>query len=100
MNDADYVVLVSSTSIPTKVATVISKKFNKDYTDYGEDALVEIQAIGPLAINKAVTSIVLARDFLASTDVNLICVPTFGKFKTKSGDIRNGIRFILRLEGR
>jgi len=100
VSEGDYILHVSASSVPTKVATAISRRFNSDYINFGNDALVEIQAIGPNAISNAMTSVVLARDFLAPTGVNLICVPAFGKFNTKSGEVRNGLRLILRLEGR
>ena len=56
---------------------------------------LEIQAIGPNAVNRAVKAIAISRGHLALNGVEISCIPTFFDAKL-NGEYRSAIRFIVR----
>lgn len=61
---------VSSKSVPSAVAGAIAS-FVK------EDGMVEIQAIGAGAVNQAVKAAAVAKGFLQSSKIDMVCCPAF-----------------------
>ena len=52
---------------------------------------VDVQVIGAGALNQAVKAIAIARGFLASADIDLVCVPSFADIEI-DGEGRTAIR--------
>lgn len=78
---------VSSKSNPNSVAGALAGVIR-------ESGSAEIQAIGAGAINQAVKAVAIARGFLATSGVDLICVPSFTDIKIQEED-RTAIRLIV-----
>lgn len=98
LENNDFILYASSKSDTVKFATALSHKFMYEYNSIGNEALVEIRAVGAGAVNQAVKSIALARGFVSKSDINLICIPVFGEFTMRDGSTRSGMRLILRAE--
>ena len=98
LENNDFILYASSKSDTVKFATVLSHKFMYEYNSIGNEALVEIRAVGAGAVNQAIKSIALARGFVSKSDINLICIPVFGEFTMRDGSTRSGMRLILRAE--
>lgn len=77
---------VSSHSTPTSVAGAIAGVVR-------EKGAVEVQAVGAGAANQAVKAIAIARGYLATIGVNLICIPAFTNI-TIDGEERTAIKLI------
>ncbi len=58
---------------------------------------VEVQVVGAGALNQAIKAVAIARDYVAESDIDLVCVPTFADI-TIDGEDRTAIR--LRVEDR
>jgi stage V sporulation protein S len=58
---------------------------------------VEVQVVGAGALNQAIKAMAIARGYVASSGIDLVCVPTFADI-TISGERRTAIR--LRIEDR
>ena len=78
---------VSSKSNPNSVAGALAGVIR-------ESGSAEIQAIGAGAINQAVKAVAIARGFLATSGVDLICIPSFTDIKIQDED-RTAIRLIV-----
>ena len=61
---------VSARSRPSAVAGAIAGVVR-------ESGRAEVQAIGAGAVNQAIKGIAIARDYLAETGINAICLPSF-----------------------
>lgn len=61
---------VSSKSSPNSVAGALAGVMK-------ESGSAEIHAIGAGAVNQAIKAIAIARGFVSSTGVDLICIPSF-----------------------
>lgn len=61
---------VSSRSRPSAVAGAIAGVVR-------ESGRAEVQAIGAGATNQAVKAVAIARDYLAETGINAVCLPSF-----------------------
>ena len=81
---------ISSKSNPNSVAGAIVAKFK-------EKEKVELQAVGAGALNQAIKAIAIARGFIASSGINLVCIPSFSEIKIE-GEERTGIRILVRGE--
>ncbi len=79
---------VSSKSNPNSVAGAIAGII-------AEKGKVELQAIGAGAINQVVKAIAIARGFVASSGVDLVCIPAFSIVNIE-GEERTGMKFIVR----
>lgn len=79
---------ISSKSNPNAVAGAIAGVL-------AEKEKVEMQAVGAGAVNQAVKAIAIARGFVASLGINLICVPAFSTVNIENED-RTAIKFIVR----
>ena len=79
---------VSSKSNPNAIAGAIAGVLS-------EKELVEMQAVGAGAVNQAVKAIAIARGFVATLGVKLICVPAFSTVIIENEE-RTAIKFIIR----
>lgn len=73
-----------SSAIAGAIAGVLSEK-----------GKVEMQAVGAGAVNQAVKAIAIARGFVASLGIDLVCIPAFTTVNIESED-RTAIKFIVR----
>ena len=78
---------ISAKSSPNSVAGAIAGLVK-------ENGRAEMQAIGAGAINQAVKAVAIARGFVASTGVELVCSPAFTEVKIDDG-VKTGIRFVV-----
>ena len=69
-------ILVSKASNPKAVAGAIAAIIRK-----GDNAVVS--AIGAQAVNQAVKSIIVSRDYLTQDSIDIVCIPTFYKDETE-----------------
>ena len=79
---------ISSKSNPNSVAGAIAGMLS-------ETEKVEMQAIGAGAVNQAVKAIAIARGFVASLGINLICIPAFSTVLIE-GEEKTGMKFIVK----
>lgn len=78
---------VSSKSNPNSVAGALAGVVK-------EKGSAEIQAIGAGALNQAVKAVAIARGFLISSDIELICIPAFTDIEI-DGSERTAIRLVV-----
>lgn len=81
---------VSANSKPTSVAGAIAGVIR-------EQGIVEIQAVGAGATNQAVKSIAVARGYMASSGVDLVCIPAFTTIEIDGAE-RTAIRLIVEIK--
>lgn len=81
---------VSAKSNPNAVAGAIAGIIRQSGT-------VELQVIGAGALNQAIKAIAIARGFVTSGGIELVCIPTFQDVSI-DGDAKTAIR--LRVEDR
>jgi stage V sporulation protein S len=58
---------------------------------------VEVQAIGPQAVNQAVKAIAIARSYIEADGLDLVTRPSFVKLELQSEE-RTAVRFTVRSE--
>jgi stage V sporulation protein S len=75
---------VSSRSNPNSVAGAMAGVVRQCGT-------VEVQVVGAGALNQAVKAIAIARGYLAPSNVDLVCIPTFADIEI-DGESRTAIR--------
>ena len=75
---------VSSKSNPNSVAGAMAGAVR-------ERGSVDVQVIGAGALNQAVKAIAIARGFLTSSEIDLVCVPSFADIEI-DGEGRTAIR--------
>ncbi|MCU1484142.1 MAG: Stage sporulation protein, partial [Actinomycetia bacterium] len=84
----DHEVLkVSSRSNPNSVAGAMAGVIRSAGT-------VEVQVVGAGALNQAVKALAIARGYVASTGIDLVCVPTFADIEI-DGERRTAIRLSI-----
>ena len=81
------VLKISSKSNPNSVAGAIAGMVK-------EARKAEMQAIGAGALNQAVKAIAIARGFVATAGVDLVCIPAFAAVEVE-GEDRTGIKIIV-----
>ena len=79
---------VSSKSSPNSVAGAMAGAVR-------QSGSVEVQVIGAGALNQAIKGIAIARGFLASSDIDLVCIPSFADIEI-DGEGRTAIRLSLQ----
>ena len=62
-----------------------------------EQGTMDIQAIGPQAINQMVKGIAVAKSLLAYKDLSLVCAPSFLIIDIEPGVERTAIKFEIKL---
>lgn len=78
---------VSSTSDPNSTAGALANSIR-------ENGKVELQVIGPKAVNQAIKAIAIARGYIAPSGVDLISTPQFVDI-TIDGEERTAIRILI-----
>jgi stage V sporulation protein S len=78
---------VSSRSNPNSVAGAMAGVVR-------QTGAVEVQVVGAGALNQAVKAIAIARGYLAPSNVDLVCVPTFADIQI-DGESRTAIRLSI-----
>src|SRR5438067_10674827 len=56
-----------------------------------QSSAVEVQVVGAGALNQAVKAIAIARGYLAPSNIDLVCIPTFADIEI-DGESRTAIR--------
>jgi len=75
---------VSSTSDPTAAGGAIANG-------------IEVQVIGPRAVNQAVKAIAIARGYLAASGIDLYCIPSFTTVRVGEGQTeKTAIQFLVK----
>lgn len=78
---------VAATSNPRAVAGAVANSVR-------EAQHADVQAIGPKAVNQAIKAIAIARGYVASNGIDLICVPAFVEVEI-DGSPRSAIKFMI-----
>ncbi len=78
---------VSTNSNPNKVAGALAKTIK-------EQGKAELQTIGAGSLNQAIKAVAIARGFVASGGIDLICIPAFVDIEI-DGEARTAIRLII-----
>lgn len=81
---------ISSKSNPNSVAGAIAGGLQ-------ENKRVELQAIGAGAVNQSMKAIAIARSFVATSGVDLLCIPAFCTVIVENEE-KTGMKFIIKEE--
>jgi stage V sporulation protein S len=81
------VLKVSSRSNPNSVAGALAGVLR-------QCGAVEVQVVGAGALNQAVKAIAIARGFVAPSNIDLVCIPTFADIEI-DGEGRTAIRLAV-----
>ncbi len=84
------VIRVSSKSNSSAVAGAIAGMLK-------ENPKIEINAIGAGALNQAIKAVAIARGFVATSGVELVCIPSFGS-TIIDGEEKTSVKLLLREE--
>jgi len=84
---ASGVLKVSAQSNPNSVAGALAGVMR-------EKPNCELQAIGAGATNQAVKAIAIARSYLQTADIDLVCIPEFTDVEI-DGNVRTAIRLLV-----
>ena len=85
------VLKVSSKSNPNSVAGALAGVLR-------QSGAVEVQVVGAGALNQAVKAIAIARGFVAPSNIDLVCIPTFADIEI-DGQSRTAIRLAVEDRG-
>ncbi len=89
--DVVEVLKVSSRSNPNSVAGALAGVLR-------QAGVVEVQVVGAGALNQAVKAIAIARGFVAPSNIDLVCIPTFADIEI-DGEGRTAIRLLVEDRG-
>jgi stage V sporulation protein S len=78
---------VSSKSNPNSVAGAVAGVIRRA-------GVVEVQVVGAGALNQAIKAVAIARRYMASSGLDLFCVPTFADIEI-DGQSRTAIRLVV-----
>jgi stage V sporulation protein S len=78
---------VSTKSSPNSVAGAMAGVLR-------QEGIVEVQVVGAGALNQAIKAVAIARGYVASGGLDLVCVPTFADIEI-DGERRTAIRLII-----
>ena len=81
------VLKVSAQSRPSAVAGAIAGVIR-------EKRRAEVQAIGAGAVNQAIKAIAIAREYLAQSGMDIICVPSFTEVVINGGE-RTAVKLVV-----
>ena len=81
------VLKVSSRSNPNSVAGALAGVLR-------QSGVVEVQVVGAGALNQAIKAVAIARGFVAPSNIDLVCVPTFADIEI-DGQGRTAIRLTV-----
>jgi stage V sporulation protein S len=85
------VLKVSSKSSPNAVAGAMASVLR-------QSGAVEVQVVGAGALNQAVKAMAIARGFVISSGIDLICVPNFADIEI-DGQSRTALRLLVEHRG-
>ena len=85
------VLKVSSKSNPNSVAGALAGVLR-------QSGAVEVQVVGAGALNQAIKAIAIARGFVAPSNIDLVCIPTFADIEI-DGESRTAIRLAVEDRG-
>jgi stage V sporulation protein S len=85
------VLKVSSKSSPNAVAGAMASVLR-------QSGAVEVQVVGAGALNQAVKAMAIARGFVVSAGIDLICVPNFADIEIE-GQSRTALRLLVEHRG-
>jgi stage V sporulation protein S len=86
------VLKVSSKSNPNAVAGALAGVLR-------QSGAVEVQVVGAGALNQAIKAIAIARGFVAPSNIDLVCIPTFADIEI-DGESRTAIRLAVENRSR
>lgn len=86
----EEILKISAKSNPNAIAGAIAGQIN-------EKGISELKAIGAGAINQAMKAIIIARSFLISGGINIVCIPAFANVEFEDGE-RTGMKLIVKVE--
>ena len=81
------VLKVSSKSNPNSVAGALAGVLR-------QTGAVEVQVVGAGALNQAIKAVAIARGFVAPSNIDLVCIPTFADIEI-DGQSRTAIRLAV-----
>ncbi len=81
------VLKVSSRSNPNSVAGALAGVLR-------QSGAVEVQVVGAGALNQAIKAVAIARGFVAPSNIDLVCIPTFADIEI-DGEGRTAIRLAV-----
>ena len=81
------VLKVSSKSNPNSVAGALAGVLR-------QSGAVEVQVVGAGALNQAIKAVAIARGFVAPSNIDLVCIPTFADIEI-DGQGRTAIRLAV-----
>jgi len=81
------VLKVSSRSNPNSVAGALAGVLR-------QTGAVEVQVVGAGALNQAIKAVAIARGFVAPSNIDLVCIPTFADIEI-DGEGRTAIRLAI-----
>jgi stage V sporulation protein S len=81
------VLKVSSKSNPNSVAGALAGVLR-------QSGAVEVQVVGAGALNQAIKAVAIARGFVAPSNIDLVCIPTFADIEI-DGQSRTAIRLAV-----
>jgi len=81
------VIKVSARSRSTAVAGAIAGVVR-------EHGHAEVQAIGASAVNQAIKAVAIARTYLASDNINVVCIPSFTEVDIE-GQERTAVKLVV-----
>lgn len=85
------VLKVSSKSSPNAVAGAMASVLR-------QTGAVEVQVVGAGALNQAVKAMAIARGFVVSSGIDLVCVPNFADIEI-DGQSRTALRLLVEHRG-
>lgn len=85
------VLKVSSKSNPNSVAGALAGVLR-------QTGAVEVQVVGAGALNQAIKAVAIARGFVAPSNIDLVCIPTFADIEI-DGQSRTAIRLAVEDRG-
>ena len=77
---------VSTKSNPNSVAGALAGVLR-------QEGVVEVQVVGAGALNQAIKAVAIARGYVASGGLDLVCIPTFADIEI-NGERRTAIRLV------
>jgi stage V sporulation protein S len=86
------IIKVSATSVTTAVAGAIAGVIR-------ERGHADVQAIGASAVNQAAKAIAIARGYLLSDGIDIVCIPVFVEIEI-DGQVRTALRFSVIVRSR
>ena len=78
---------VSTKSNPNSVAGALAGVLR-------QEGVVEVQVVGAGALNQAIKAVAIARGYVASGGLDLVCIPTFADIEI-NGERRTAIRLVI-----